>query len=194
MIKAETMYNVKNRSSSMVVYKIPETNLRREFAPGEVKRIPFGELEQLTFQPGGRELIENFLQILEEEVTNDLNVKHEPEYNMSEADVQNLLVNGSLDEFLDALDFAPIGIIDLIKSMSVSLPIQDINKREALKNKLGFDVDRAIANDRASKEPDPVVDANGDKVLQKKAQSAAPAGRRTTPTYKVVNKEEKAAK
>lgn len=193
MITSDTMYNVKNRSSSMVYYRIPEANIQREFAPGEIKRITFGELEKLTYQPGGRELLENFLQIVEEEVTTDLGVHRELEYDMSEAQVRDLLLTGSLDAFLDALDFAPIGIIDLIKSMSVSLPIQDINKREALKNKLGFDVDRAIANDRASKEPDPVVDADGDKVLQKKAQSAAPAGRRTAPTYKVVSKEEKAA-
>ena len=50
MINEATKYNVKNRSSSVVVYRIPETNLRREFAPGEVKSIPFGELEKLTFQ------------------------------------------------------------------------------------------------------------------------------------------------
>ena len=74
MINQDTMYNVKNRSSSIVVYKIPETNLRREFAPGETKRLPFGELEKLTYQPGGRELIENFLQIIDEAVTSDLNV------------------------------------------------------------------------------------------------------------------------
>ena len=54
MINETTKYNVKNRSSSVVVYRIPETNLRREFAPGEVKAIPFGELEKLTFQEGGR--------------------------------------------------------------------------------------------------------------------------------------------
>ena len=91
MIEQNTMYNVKNRSSSVVVYKIPETNLRREFAPGETKRVPFGELEKLTYQEGGRELLENFLQILEEEVTTDLNVKREIEYNMSEAEVAELL-------------------------------------------------------------------------------------------------------
>ena len=113
MIKQDTMYNVKNRSSSVVVYRIPETNIRREFAPGEVKRIPFGELEKLTYQDGGRELLENFLQILEEEVTSDLNVNREPEYNMSEQQIVDLLKNGSLDAFLDALDFAPIGVIEL---------------------------------------------------------------------------------
>ena len=50
MITENTTYNVKNRSSSVVVYRIPESNLRREFAPGETKRIPFGELEKLTYQ------------------------------------------------------------------------------------------------------------------------------------------------
>ena len=33
------VYNVKNRSSSMVVYSIPEAGIRREFTPGETKRI-----------------------------------------------------------------------------------------------------------------------------------------------------------
>ena len=144
MINETTMFNVKNRSSSIVVYRIPETNLRREFEPGEIKRVSFGELEKLTYQPGGRELLENFLQILEEEVTTDLNVHREVEYDMSEAQIRDLLLNGSLDAFLDALDFAPIGVIDLIKTMSVQLPLTDLNKRRALKEKTGFDVDRAL--------------------------------------------------
>ena len=152
MIRSEDMFNVKNRSTSVVVYRIPESNLRREWAPGEVKRIPFGELEKLTYQPGGRELIANFLQIMENEVTDDLNVHREPEYNMSEEQVRDLILNGSIDAFLDALDFAPLGVIDLIKTMSVQLPITDMAKREALKAKTGFDVDKAIENDRASKE------------------------------------------
>ena len=191
MITQETMYNVKNRSSSMVVYRIPETNLRREFAPGETKRIPFGELEKLTYQSGGRELLENFLQILEEEVTTNLNVHRELEYDMSEAQVRDLLLTGSLDAFLDALDFAPIGVIDLIKSLSVSLPITDFQKRQALLKKTGFDVDKAIANDKASKESDEpssiLEDVNPNK--RRVVQEEAPQGRRTTGNnYKVINK------
>ena len=146
MINQDTMYNVKNRSSSTVVYRIPESNLRREFAPGETKRIPFGELEKLTYQQGGRELLEQFLQIIDETVTEDLNVHREVEYNMSEEQVRELLEVGSLDAFLDALDFAPIGVIDLIKSMAVQLPLTDLNKRKALKEKTGFDVDKALVH------------------------------------------------
>lgn len=190
MIRSEDMFNVKNRSTSVVVYRIPESNLRREWAPGEVKRIPFGELEKLTYQPGGRELIANFLQIMENEVTDDLNVHREPEYNMSEEQVRDLILNGSIDAFLDALDFAPIGVIDLIKTMSVQLPITDMAKREALKAKTGFDVDKAIENDRASKEDDK-KETIADKPAERRVTESAPAGRRTSENaYKVVKQTE----
>lgn len=194
MIRPEDMFNVKNRSTSVVVYKIPETNIRREWAPGEVKRLPFDELEKLTYQPGGRELIANFLQIIENEVTDDLNIHREAEYDMSEAQVRDLILTGSLDAFLDALDFAPLGVIDLIKTLSVSLPITDMQKREALKAKTGFDVDKAIANDRASKEDEkPSTSAEAPK--RRVTEESAPAGRRTSGNaYKVIKQpEEKTA-
>ena len=183
-----TMYNVKNRSASMVVYKIPEANIRREWQPGEVKRISFKELEQLSYVAGGKELMGNFLQVVEEEVTDVFGINRQPEYDMSEQQIVDLILNGSYEAFLDALDFAPIGVKDLIKKFSVSLPITDMAKREALKEKTGFDVDKAIANDKADKE------ASG--ATAKPAQQATSAatttpGRRTTTNYKVVNKETK---
>ena len=46
----EKMYLVKNRSASMVVYKIPEDGIRREFAPGESKKIKYAELEKPFFE------------------------------------------------------------------------------------------------------------------------------------------------
>lgn len=187
MINENTTYNVKNRSSSVVVYRIPESNLRREFAPGETKKIPFGELEKLTYQQGGREMLEQFLQIVDEAVTQDLNVHREVEYDMSENQIRELLLTGSMDAFLDALDFAPMGVIDLIKSLSVSLPLTDFNKRRVLKEKTGFDVDKALAHIEEEKEDEkehiqPVAQ-------QRRVQPATSNGRRTTTNYKVVNRE-----
>lgn len=157
MITKDTVFNVKNRSTGVAIYRIPEDNIRREFAPGETKRIAFGELEKLTYQPGGTELLTNFLQILDQEPTITLNIHREPEYDLSEEQIKDLILNGSVDEFLDALDFAPIGVIDLIKSYSVSLPVADLAKRQALKAKLGFDVDSAIKHDLESKEPEEIA-------------------------------------
>lgn len=189
MIKADTKYNVKNRSSSVVVYRIPESNLRREFAPGETKQIPFEELEKLTYQQGGREMLEQFLQIVDEAVTSDLNVHREVEYDMSEAQVRDLLLRGSLDSFLDALDFAPLGVIDLIKTMAVQLPLTDLNKRKALKDKTGFDVDKALIHIEEEKNEESegqiTPAAPGRRV---KTETATEGGRRTTSNYKVVSK------
>ena len=187
MITENTTYNVKNRSSSVVVYRIPESNLRREFAPGETKKIPFGELEKLTYQQGGREMLEQFLQIVDEAVTQDLNVHREVEYDMSENQIKDLLLTGSIDAFLDALDFAPMGVIDLIKSLSVSLPLTDFNKRKILKEKTGFDVDKALAHIEEEKEDE--KDHIQPISHQRRVQPAASNGRRTTTNYKVVNRD-----
>lgn len=138
------IYNVKNRSTSMVVYKIPELNIRREFAPGETKKIDFDELEKLTYQPGGKSLMANFLQIQSEEAVKNLGIRTELEYNLSEDQIAKLIKEGPLDEFLDCLDFAPVGVIDIIKRLSVALPMEDLKKRKALKDKTGFDVTTAI--------------------------------------------------
>lgn len=192
MITETTMYNVKNRSSSVVIYRIPESNLRREFAPGETKKIPFGELEKLTYQQGGKEILENFLQIIDETATTELAVNREPEYDMSEADIKELLLNGSLDAFLDALDFAPIGVVDLIKTMSVQLPLTDLNKRRALRDKTGFDVDKALIHIEEEKAEEEAPKAPiAQRRVQKTAVADKPAtttARRTTTTYKKVEK------
>jgi hypothetical protein len=71
----------------------------------------------------------NFLQIADENVTNDLNIKTENEYYMSEEQIIELLREGSLDAFLDCLDYAPVGVMDLVKKYSVSLPLNDVEKR-----------------------------------------------------------------
>lgn len=137
-------FKVKNRSAGVVVYKIPEDNIRREFAPGETKTIPMTELEKLSFQPGGQVMINNFLQVQSPEAQQELNIPVEQEYNYSEQDIIRIMQSGSLDEFLDMLDFAPMGVMDLVKSFAVSLPLNSIEKRRALKEKTGFDVSKAL--------------------------------------------------
>ena len=108
-------YNVKNRSAGVATYKIPEIGVRRSFQPGEVKKISAEELEKLTYRPGGMALLANFLQILDAEAIAKVGLHPQPEYHMSEQDIVKLMQTGSLDEFLDCLDFAPPGVIDLIK-------------------------------------------------------------------------------
>lgn len=183
-MESSKILKVKNRSASLAVYSIPEINIRREFAPGETKNITYGELEKLSYQPGGRTIMQNFLQIIDPEATGDLGINREPEYDLSEQQIVDLMIKGSLDAFLDCLDFAPVGVIDLIKKFSVSLPLNDIDKRDALKKKTGFDVTVALANMQKEKE-DMDTPAVENKERRVKTESA-PEGRRTTPKYNVV--------
>lgn len=193
----ETYFNVKNRSAGIVVYSIPEDGIRREFAPNETKRIRFQELEKLSYQSGGRELMQHFLQITNAEVLNNLNIQAEPEYYMNDEQVIDLIKNGSIEAWLDCLDFAPIGVIDLVKKYAVAVPVSDIEKRRTLKQKTGFDVDAALRHIEEERlEEEAMKNANSAAVAAeqkagerrvKAAQEEAAPQRRTTPKYKVVN-------
>lgn len=178
---------VKNRSNSVVVYSLPEMNIRRQFAPGETKQLTYAELEALTYRPGGSTLIQRCLLINDVDVAKSvITGKIEPEYWMDEAGVRKLLLEGSNDEFLDCLDFAPAGVIELVKRFALSLPVTDVNKRKALKNKFGYDVDAMLKNIELAKEDDVEQETAAPK---RRVQKEEPQGRRTTPQYKIVSKE-----
>ena len=155
-MKKDTLIKVLNRDNGAVVYSIPEMNgLTRIFHSGETKEVTFEELQKLSYIPGGMELLQDSLVILEnKDAINELLGSVEPEYSYTREDIIKLMENGSLDEFLDCLDFAPEGVKDLIKTLSVELPLNDVAKREAILNKLGFNVDNAIRIKKETAEPD----------------------------------------
>lgn len=148
------MCKVTNRSGGRVIYNIPEDKIRREFYNKETKEIPLSELEKLSQQPGGRKLIYNYLSIQDADTIQHL-VNHpiEPEYWLTEDKIPGWMNTCSLDEFKDALDFAPEGIKDLIKKYAVSLPLNDFAKRQAIFAQLGFNVTQAIENSGEDGEP-----------------------------------------
>ena len=87
--------------------------------------------------------------------------------------------SGSLDEFLDMLDFAPMGVMDLIKTFAVSLPLNDIQKRRALKEKTGFDVNAALTHVEEEKQEDAENGVAAEGAPQRRVKPAASStGRR----------------
>ena len=110
-INDDTMFIVKNRSASTVVYQIPSMGIRRDFAPGEAMKIPYSELKKFMFEPGAKKLMVNFLQVQAAELLQEFNMPVQPEYYLTEDQIKDLLLTGSLDAFLDCLDFAPNGVI-----------------------------------------------------------------------------------
>ena len=154
-MKKDTIIKVLNRDNGAVVYSIPEMNgLTRTFHSGETKEVTFEEIQKLSYIPGGIDLLRDSLVILDSKEAIDEILGHvEPEYSYTKDDIIKLMKFGSLDEFLDCLDFAPQGVKDLIKTLAVELPLNDVNKREAILEKLGFNVDNAIRIKKEVAEP-----------------------------------------
>ena len=157
MIPKDKMIKVTNRSNSVTGYRIPElNNLRRQFQHGESKMISFEELEKLSWMPGGVFLLKNCLVIDDPEVVTELLHGVEPEYYYDDFAVQQLLQYGTLDQLLDCLDFAPTGVIEMVKRWAVQLPCNDVLKREAILEKTGFDVTKNIEFLKDAEDAEPV--------------------------------------
>lgn len=183
-----------NKFNGIVGYQVPELGVNRTFYPKEQKNIKFDELEKLSYLPGGESILRNYLEITDEDALLTLfNATPEPEYHYSEEDVKTLLLSGSLDQFLDCLDFAPPVILDMIKDMAVNLPLNDMAKREAIKNKMGFDVTKAIEikNTKYDGEDENHTENENSKhsgrrtaPIKSEETPAAPSGRRYKPVIK----------
>lgn len=174
----DKLVKVLNRDNGSVVYSIPELNgLLRVYQAGEIKEIPFGELQQLSYIPGGKALLEDSLVIQDAEAVKELLGEVEPEYNYGKAEIIKLMKQGSLDQFLDCLDFAPEGVQDLIKTLSVELPLNDVAKRQAIYQKLNFNVDNAIRIQKESEEPAEKT-VHKRRVVKSQSKSGSTSGRR----------------
>lgn len=192
MIDKTELIKVTNKGRGIAGYTIPDLgNLYREFMPGETKEITMEELRKLSYVPGGKVMLNNFLLIHNEDAVAELLNEVQPEYYYTETDVKNLLLNGSLDALKDCLDYAPQGTLDLVKKLAVDLELNDVRKREAIKNMIHFDVTRAIEIKRDAESD--TEEKNDSKPARRVAikDTAKTTGRRTTPIvvedkYKVV--------
>lgn len=135
-----------NRSDSYAGYNVPDApaGYEKDFAPGETKEVEYEEIQKLYWTPGGRKLLENYFVITDEEVLGELGIVPEPEYFYDKEDVKELLLNGSYEQLEDALQFGPVGVLDLIKDMAVDLEIPDVNKRELITKRTGLNITQAI--------------------------------------------------
>ena len=174
---------VRNRSTSIVSYSVPDLNVKREFSAGEIKEIPQQELEILLQQPGGRVILTEYLQVSKEDIVCLDVIQPEQEYFYSDEDVKNIMRNGSLDEFLDMLDFAPEGVMDMIKTYAVQLPLTDLYKVNALREKTGFDSSKALENSMDENGELQVADAPKRRVV---TEADKPA-RRVANEYKIIS-------
>ena len=191
MIEKTRETKVTNRARGTTGYTIPDLGIRRQFQHGETKTLTYDELEKLSWIPGGMDLLLNCLVIHDKEIASELLSDVEPEYYYSEQNITKLMQSGSLDQFLDCLDYAPDSVKESIKYLAVTLPLNDVQKRNAIKDVLNFDVAKAIeltAEDTTTAHEDSKPKRRA-AALDVTAEETKPA-RRTSP-YKVIEKTEK---
>lgn len=134
---------VYNRSDSIVSYSLPELRVRRVFNLGECKELESSEMEALWQTDGGQVLIKQHLCIDDREWV-AAHWDAPIEYFWRDEDIKMCLLEDSIELFRETLEYAPEGVIDLIKSYAWRLPIHDLNKIEAIKEVTGFDTLAAI--------------------------------------------------
>lgn len=144
MTNEKNMVKVTNRDNWTVCYSVPEIGANRRFTAHESKMIPVEELRRLVWTDGGHAIINNYLVIEDEELAKEILNGVEPEYFYTESDVIKLLTLGSDDELRDALDFAPEGVISLIKDTAVNIKLNDVRKRDIIFEATGFSITNAI--------------------------------------------------
>lgn len=147
--KTTTVQYVKvtNRNNGYTGYTLTNGQ-KRLFNIGETKQISIDELRELSQIDGGEYMLRNYLIVEDKTALDFLNIDPEPEYYYTEKEIKVLLEEGTLDQLEDALNFAPQGVIDLIKDISIKIELPDVRKRKMILDKTGFSIDNAITVNR----------------------------------------------
>lgn len=182
MLDNKTIIKVTNRNNGSTGYVIPDlNNLYREFAPSETKEITMEELRKLSYIPGGKALLQNYLVLDNREAVTELLNEVEPEYFYTEEDIKKLLLEGSLDALMDCIDYAPNGVIDLVKKLAVDLEINDLSKRKAILDMTGFNVTKAIEINKETAEEKEEKPSGIRRINEEQKQEVKTTGRRVQP-------------
>lgn len=181
MVEKNREIKLTNRDNGTVGYTIPDLNLHRTFSGGETKIITFEELEKLAWVKGGLNLLKDYLIIQDKEAAEELLGNVEPEYYYTKDTVRTLLTEGTLEQLQDTLDFAPKGVIDLVKEEAVELPVNNVAMRDEILKKTNFNVDKAVEMKKAALEDEPVEETTSKRRATPVTTKTTETGRKAKP-------------
>ena len=144
MLDNNTIIKATNRKKGSIGYTIEDLGISRTFREKETKEVTMEELRKLSWIPGGRALLDNYLLIDNKDAIKELIGDIEPEYSYTEKEIEWLLLHGTNDQLEDCLNFAPLGVIDILKNLAVKLKVDNVSKRKIIEEKTGLNVSKAI--------------------------------------------------
>lgn len=150
MVNNNELILVRNMTDQIIVYNIPEFHIKRRFAAFESKNIAAKELRDLYFLAGGARILQCYLCVTNEELAAEFGVSKDMfthEYSWTKKDIDDTLMNGSIDLLADAFDFAPVGICETLVSEAIRLRIPDRNKHRLIESVTGRDIAQMIEFD-----------------------------------------------
>lgn len=131
---------VMNRSTGTAGYSLPELNIRRVFNVGEIKELKDKEILALYNTDAGRLMLCQILQVQNKEfVQKEIWPDAPVEYFWTIEDIKKCMLEESAELFAETLEYAPEGVVDIMKDLAWRTPLTDLNKCTIMKQKLGFD-------------------------------------------------------
>lgn len=183
-----TNVKVKNLVDYKVGYTVDEDNVNRQFEPYEIKQIRAGELRKLNYTRGGHVMLTQYLSVMNRDLANEFGIDDDSfdnEYNWNAEKVDSVLTKEPIEVLQDALDFGPMGIKELIKNRAIELKIDSMDKRQAISEALGVDLNSMI-DIQKMKEEDQIVPEKPKTRRSNKSSSTGSSGsakqRRTAKT------------
>lgn len=189
----EKLIKVTNRNAGITGYVLDEGRIHRRFELNETKAIPLEELKALAANPGGKKILNDYLVIDDKSALEALDLNVEQEYFYNEEDIEKILLTGELDLLEDTLNFAPQGVIEILKRKAVELQLPDTRKRKLIFDKTGFSVDNAIMINEVvnAEEKTETIDEKIERKIKEANQAndaKVVAANAPTRKYKVVSK------
>ena len=190
MVDKNKEIRLTNRDNGSAGYTIEDLGIHRRFSPGETKTVTFDEIEKLSWAKGGKEMLRDYLIIEDKEAAEEILGEVEPEYFYTKETIDKLLKDGSLEQLQDTLEFAPKGVIDLVKHEAVDLKIDSTAKREEIQKATNFNVSRAIELGVNEKDNggDAATSQRRAKPVAATEEKSTTSSATTTRKYKVINK------
>lgn len=192
MVNKEKRVKVVNRTSGSLAYKIDTLRVTRHWRkPGDYLNISIAELLELKTVRGGQSLLENYVIIEDKEALSVLfpDQELEPEYNYGLKEIEALLYEADTEQLLDALDFAPKGVLDLIKAKSAEKLPNTTAKIEAINKKFNIDLNKVNElyqeKEILEEKPEPIRRRRTTPIIE----TGEPKQESSLPKYKVVKED-----